>query len=72
MSLHPLPQSREHAWLSDDEGERRSRTKAGAVRWSARRAFQWAAVCLAIAAGFTASVVLFLIMTVPEPTSYMG
>jgi hypothetical protein len=42
------------------------------MRWSARRAFQWGAACLATVAGFIVSVVLFLIMTVPEPTSYMG
>jgi hypothetical protein len=75
MSLHQLPDSREHAWLFDGEGEQRSpvlAATADAMRWSARRAFQWGGACLATVAGFIVSVVLFLIMTVPELTSYMG
>ena len=74
MGLHELPASRQHAWLLDGESElsRTSTPAASTMRRSVRRAFKWGAACSAIVAGFALSVFLFLMITVPEPTSYMG
>jgi hypothetical protein len=58
--------------LLDGEGERPAAAAASAVRWSSRRVVRWGAVCGGTLAGFIVSVFLFLMITVPEPTSYLG
>jgi hypothetical protein len=75
MSLRQLPTRRRRAWLPNGEGEHTSRAPAttdSADRWSPRPVLKWGVASLAIVAGFSVSVFLFLMATVPEPTSYMG
>jgi hypothetical protein len=74
MSVGELPTTSQRAWLADGQGERLSgaRAKTGAVGWSARRAIKWVAAGLAIVVGFILSAFLYLMMTAPEPTSYLG
>jgi hypothetical protein len=71
MSLRQLPAGSQRAWLLG-EGERSPAATASAVRWSSRRVVRWGAACVGAVAGFIVSVFLFLMITVPEPTSYLG
>jgi len=75
MSVQELPTTRQRAWLLDGAGGQASSARAapaGAARWSARRAFKWAAVVLGSVSCFVLGLVLYLMVTVPDPTSYMG
>jgi len=75
MSVQELPTTRQRAWLLDGGAGHASSAPAapaGAARWSARRAFKWAAVGLGSVAFFIAGLVLYLMVAVPDPTSYMG
>jgi len=75
MSVQELPTTRQRAWLLDGAAGQATSAPAataGAARWSARRAFKWAAAVLGSVAFFILGLVLYLMVTVPDPTSYMG
>jgi hypothetical protein len=72
MSLRELPAGSQRVWLLGGEGERSPAATASAVRWSSRRVVRWGGACVGIVAGFIVSVFLFLMITVPEPASYLG
>jgi hypothetical protein len=73
MSLRQLPVGRQHAWVLDGEGEDRSRSRrAGRAQWSARRICLWGLACAGGAIVFIAAAFLYLMITAPEATSYLG